>query len=226
MALSLFLAGLAGGFTHCVGMCGPFVLAQADAARANGICLRSLRQAPLALLAPYHLGRLLGYTILGAIAGFSGSLLVLGANNFRLPFALLLLLAALLLTAQAVPALARVRLFKFGGLPQTLATRIKSLIGAPGVGRGVLLGFLLSALPCGMIYGALAAAGASGSALAGAISMAAFASGTIPALALLAVIGRFFGRQAGPLAERLRPFLFGLNAIILTALAIRILSGM
>ncbi len=224
LAFSLFLVGLAGGFAHCATMCGPFVLAQADSARANGICLRNLQQAPVALLLPYHLGRLLGYSVLGAIAGFSGSLLVLAAN-FRLPFALLLLLAAFLLAAQAVPALGRIRLFRLGGVPQALSARIKGLIGTPGVLRGVLLGVMLSALPCGMIYGALAAAGASGSALAGAISMAAFALGTVPALILLAIIGRFFGRQAGPLAEKLRPFLFGLNAVILTGLAVRIMLG-
>jgi hypothetical protein len=28
LSLALFLAGLAGSFTHCVGMCGPFVIAQ------------------------------------------------------------------------------------------------------------------------------------------------------------------------------------------------------
>ena len=31
VAAALFLAGLAGGVTHCAGMCAPFVLAQAGA---------------------------------------------------------------------------------------------------------------------------------------------------------------------------------------------------
>jgi sulfite exporter TauE/SafE len=31
MVGALFLAGLAGGVTHCAGMCAPFVLAQAAA---------------------------------------------------------------------------------------------------------------------------------------------------------------------------------------------------
>ncbi len=49
---------------------------------------------------------------------------------------------------------------------------------------------LLSGLPCGLLYAAVAAAAATGSALAGAIAMAAFAAGTIPALAVVAVAGR------------------------------------
>ena len=45
-------------------------------------------------------------------------------------------------------------------------------------GLGVVLGFL----PCGLLYGALAAAGGTGSAIDGALAMAAFAVGTVPAL--------------------------------------------
>ena len=32
LLLAMFLMGLAGGATHCAGMCAPFVLAQAAAA--------------------------------------------------------------------------------------------------------------------------------------------------------------------------------------------------
>ncbi|HZX85481.1 MAG TPA: sulfite exporter TauE/SafE family protein, partial [Reyranella sp.] len=45
-------------------------------------------------------------------------------------------------------------------------------------GLGVVLGFL----PCGLLYGALAAAGGTGSPTDGALAMAAFALGTMPAL--------------------------------------------
>ncbi len=43
-------------------------------------------------------------------------------------------------------------------------------------------GLMLSALPCGLLYGALAGAAATGSALGGALAMAAFVTGTVPAL--------------------------------------------
>src|SRR5919199_2082920 len=64
---ALFLAGLAGGATHCSTMCAPFVLAQASVGMgAGGGVLRRLSGAALA---PYHLGRMLGYGALGALAG-------------------------------------------------------------------------------------------------------------------------------------------------------------
>lgn len=68
VAPALFLAGLAGGFTHCAGMCAPFVLAQAGTAASRGGEGMVARLCGAALL-PYHLGRMLGYAPLGALAG-------------------------------------------------------------------------------------------------------------------------------------------------------------
>ena len=62
-------------------------------------------------------------------------------------------------------------------------------------GSDELLGLSLSALPCGLLYGALVAAASAGSALAGALAMAAFALGTVPALVGVGLLGRFFGRR-------------------------------
>ena len=82
VAAALFLAGLAGGATHCAGMCGPFVLAQvaarADRANTGG----ALRRLGGAALLPYHAGRLLGYALLGAVAGGAAGLLA-AATGWR-----------------------------------------------------------------------------------------------------------------------------------------------
>ncbi|WP_198378436.1 sulfite exporter TauE/SafE family protein, partial [Neoroseomonas rubea] len=97
---ALFMAGLAGGATHCAGMCGPFVIAQsaavADRAAAGGMLARLSGAA----LAPYHLGRGLGYGLLGALAGGFAGLVALG-TGLRFLLAALLALAALLMLAQA-----------------------------------------------------------------------------------------------------------------------------
>ncbi|MFC7691201.1 sulfite exporter TauE/SafE family protein [Paeniroseomonas aquatica] len=105
-----------------------------------------------------------------------------------------------------------------------IARRAGPLLQRPGPGRSFLLGLLLSALPCGLLYGALAGAAGSGSALAGALSMAAFVAGTLPALIGLALLGRLFRRQAEPLLRRIAPWLQGFNALVLLALAIRLLA--
>jgi sulfite exporter TauE/SafE len=219
---ALFLAGLAGGATHCAGMCAPFVLAQvaatADAAASGG----TLRRLAGAALLPYQLGRCIGYTALGALAGgFAG---LLGrAGGLRWALAALLLLAALLMLAQSwqrlgalLPRLPVPRLHAF------LQTRLRPLLAAPTGRRGVLLGMMLSALPCGLLYGALAGAAASGSALGGALGMLAFVLGTVPALVGVALLGRLFGRRNGPAMRMAGAALFTLNAVVLTGMAARL----
>src|SRR3954468_13375587 len=74
LAGALFLTALAGGFAHCSTMCSPFVLAQLPVG-ADGSATRLARLSSGALL-PYHLGRLTTYTLLGALAGGFGSVIV------------------------------------------------------------------------------------------------------------------------------------------------------
>jgi uncharacterized protein len=226
---AMFLAGLAGGATHCATMCAPFVLAQAAAgaeASAGGGVLRRLSGAALL---PYHLGRMLGYGALGALAGGAAGLLA-WASGLRLLLAALLVLAAALMFGQASQRLAAwmprpawaTRLTPH--LPAALERRVGALLTAPTGGRGALLGLLLSALPCGLLYGALAGAAASGSALAGALAMVAFVLGTVPALVGVALLGRLFGRRQGPALRLASAGLFALNGVVLLAMAARLLA--
>ena len=217
---ALFLMGLAGGASHCAAMCGPFVLAQAAA--GQGLEGGRLARLSGALLLPYHLGRGIGYATLGALAGgFAAAAALVPWLGWVPP--VLLLLAALAMLAQAVPALAR-WLPHGGFLGGAIARRIGPLLQRPGAGRSFLLGLLLSALPCGLLYGALAGAAGSGSALAGALTMAAFVAGTVPALVGLALLGRIFRRQAEPWLRRVAPWLYVFNAVVLLALAWRLLA--
>jgi hypothetical protein len=72
-----------------------------------------------------------------------------------------------------------------------------------------------------LLYGALAAAAASGSALGGALGMAAFAAGTVPALVGVGLAGAFFGRRFAPALRLVAVPLLLLNATVLAALALR-----
>ena len=164
---ALFLAGLAGGATHCAAMCAPFVLAQLRPDNAGGAMLQRLSGAALL---PYHAGRMLGYATLGALAG-AGAGLFSQITGLRWLLALLLAAAALLMAAQAAERLglaARLHLPALP-LPAALNAPLHRLLTKPGGRSGFALGVLLSALPCGLLYAALAAAAASGSALGGAL---------------------------------------------------------
>lgn len=226
---ALFLAGLVGGFAHCAGMCGPFVLAQvattdtagaaAPGPRADGLALRRLATGTLPA---YQLGRLTTYTALGAAAGgLGGAFLELG--DLRWLAATFLGAAALLFLVEALRGGVTLRFLPSsrltGPMARLIARGAAPLLGPPGALRHYVLGVTLGFLPCGMLYAALAAAGATGDAGAGAVAMAGFAIGTMPALALVGVLGSLGAvrwRQAARLV--VRP-VFLLNAATLAAMA-------
>ncbi|MGD9538689.1 MAG: sulfite exporter TauE/SafE family protein [Alphaproteobacteria bacterium] len=224
---ALALAGLIGGALHCAPMCGPFVLAQ-SAQRGTARSGRFGRFV-VSVALPYQLGRLTTYAALGALSGGVGGAVV-ALSGFRWLAAALLLVAAVLLIAQAlkalgaplpIPARMAVALNRFGA---PLARRIGRANGkfshAPPMLRGYALGVLLGFLPCGLLYGALFAAASSGSLLAGALIMAAFAAGTVPALSILAATGHAAARRWPLALQRISGVALALGAGLSAAFAV------
>jgi sulfite exporter TauE/SafE len=222
LVAAMALAGLAGGATHCAGMCAPFVLAQ-GAARAGlpggGGTLARLAGAALF---PYHLGRALGYAALGAAVGTASGLAALGGGAARPWLALPLLLAAVLMLAQGCARLGWAPRLPAPRMPRAMGRAVGALVSAPTGWRGVALGLLLSGLPCGLLYGALAGAAAAGSAVGGALAMAAFAAGTAPALVGVGLLGRIFHRRFGPALRPAAAALLVVNAALLGLMAARV----
>ena len=214
---SLFLAGLVGGALHCAGMCGPFVLSQvvADTERPTASTYGEWRRLAGAALLPYHLGRLTTYTLLGAFAG-SVTALFAATATFAWLSGGLLILAACLMVLQALG-------WSLGGSGGRMATLLALPARRLAAGRhaatryalGVILGFL----PCGLLYGALAAAAGTATAAEGAAVMAAFALGTAPALVAVGWGGLIVRRRLRESARWLAtPLLLG-NAALMLALA-------
>jgi hypothetical protein len=176
--IAAFVAGLAGS-GHCLAMCGG--MASLLAARQHNA--RPVRQA-----FSYNLGRILSYSIAGAIVGMLGQLLVLGsgmqaiAGHLRLVTGIIIVLAGLTL-------LFGNRLFKpFEAIGSAFWKRIAPLAvsslkneqsGSPGV---FWLGMLWGWLPCGMTYAMLATASVTADPLHAAGLMAAFGLGTLPSM--------------------------------------------
>lgn len=223
---SLFIAGLVGGAGHCVAMCGPFVIAQSvsrlEARPAAD--MREFHRLTGAALFPYHFGRMTTYMALGGLAAtLAGGFM--DATGMRWLSAGLLALAALLFLGYGIRRFS-VRLPGSGGggegwWSRTVGPRIRPLFARPTGVRGYLLGIVLGFLPCGLLYGALAAAAASGGALAGTFVMAAFAAGTVPALMVVGFAGHAVGRRWQGTVTRLTPALMVLNALILSFMAWR-----
>jgi uncharacterized protein len=226
LVLGLLLAGAAGGAMHCGPMCGGFVLGQvADRmARLPAAALCERRRLSAGLLLPYHLGRLTTYAGLGAAA--AGSVAVLGrAPWFGDVSAALLGLAALFFLSESlrrlVPRLGR-HLPGAGPMPGPWArgvARLAARIDRARPGGGYLLGVALGFLPCGFLYSALTAAAAAGRPALGAAGMAAFALGTVPALAVVGLAGQAAGWRFQRGVARFAPAVLAGNATLLLLLA-------
>jgi sulfite exporter TauE/SafE len=216
LAASLFLAGLGGSALHCVGMCGPFVLSQVMS-DAEAIDRKSnygeWRRLAGAALLPYHLGRLVTYSALGATAGAATALFASTAI-FGWLSALLLVLGAALMIAQA-----------FGlvlvATPQApLINRIAApLASSRHPMARFALGLVLGFLPCGLVYAALGAAAGSGSILDGALGMAAFSVGTMPALVAVGWGGILLRRRWQDSARWIAAPLLVITSVMMLALA-------
>jgi uncharacterized protein len=162
LLVAAFLMGLAGG-PHCLAMCG------AACAGVGGVSVRS--QASL------HLGRVLGYGLLGALlGGVAGSALWLSQQ--------MLWLKPVWLTLQAGILAWGLVLLLFGRQPQFVQQPLNRALGRWRVRARTspqLLGagMAWALVPCGLLYSALLLALLSGGPVQGALVMMAFATATV-----------------------------------------------
>lgn len=178
------------GSVHCAAMCGPFA------------CLAASHGGPPRLAShwTYQAGRLGGYLLLGALAGGAGHWLdqaSIAAGLGRVAAGIM----AVLLLGWGLHALLTHRGNRLGELrlPDAVTRRAGAMLRAlsrqPSALRGSATGLLTALLPCGWLWVFVAAALGTGSALTGAMVMAVFWAGSVPALALVvAGAARLAGR--------------------------------
>ena len=173
--MGALLIGLAGG-VHCVGMCSGI----AGALRFATPPAHSHWPYTLS----YNAGRILSYTLFGAVAGFIGQLSVQGLPG---AFPVLKVISALLLLAMAAYLgrwwLGLRRLEQAGGfIWKHLQPISKRFIPFRHPVAALPYGMIWGWLPCGLVYSALSWAMVSGSSASGALVMLCFGLGTLPAL--------------------------------------------
>ena len=171
----MFYTAIAMGFVgslHCIGMCGPLVLAMPYGrfSKAKRIVARSL----------YQSGRLFTYAMLGLILGVLG----MSANLFGGQQHLSIGLGILLILTIIIPHLFR----RFNSNPVYLSlnkwvkTSLSKSINFDSYPAFFISGMLNGLLPCGLVWLALSSALALGNGIQSSLFMLFFGLGTLPAM--------------------------------------------
>jgi len=181
-----FLAGLAGAW-HCWTMCGGLVggaflgLGGRQDARAPSVSRQALPQLA------YHGGRVLAYTLIGALAAGIGQAIVLTGGVGR---------------AQGVLyVVAGVGVMLAGALAMRRRAGCAARTEACGSARAAPLtfaiaGFLNGLMPCALVFSLTLKAATAPSIATGAAWLFAFGLGTVPAMLLAGVLAHWLGGQS------------------------------
>ncbi len=174
-----FTIGLLGSF-HCIGMCGPVVMAlPLNIAEKRQVLFQSLL---------YHLGRITTYSLMGLFMGMMGWGIVIA--GYQKIFSVTL---GVVLIASVLFSLSFEKMFynihwvrRYLNL---LKNRLGKLLRIKSNSSAFKVGLLNGLLPCGLVYIALASSVAVGGILEGGLYMAAFGSGTLPMMIGVMAIG-------------------------------------
>lgn len=190
--LSIITIAFLGSFGHCVGMCGGIVIAYSSTKVQQQ--WNKLEQSSAHIL--YSFGRVVTYSILGAIFGLIGSVVTFSnsANG------ILLFIAG---TAMVLAGLSLLGKLKFLTLIEHSVsksswyqTNFKVLLASQTLFSFFLLGMLNGLLPCGFVYFFAITAASTADPLYGALVMAIFGLSTIPAMFSLGFFVGLFKQSA------------------------------
>lgn len=206
-ALALLL-GLASGFSHCIGMCGIFVVSYAGGQTSRGAGRHLL----------FHGGRLAALAGLGVAGGAIGALghqWASAQSAISLTVGVVMLGLALGL-AGVIPKFRLPEPDVLGAGGGILRRAYLRALQSKHALKPLLIGVFVGLLPCGLTYNALMATFTLRP-LSGALLMLCFGLGTVPGLLALAVFGKALG---GGLLTRLpfRAAMTRVSALFLAAL--------
>lgn len=195
--MAAFMFGLMGS-AHCIGMCGG-IMSTLSLARGSGY------SAAVSLLA-YNSGRIMTYSIAGAIVAGFGTLLtdqLMTAGIILRVFASIMLIAMALYLANWWKGLVYVE--NIGrGLWKYLQPFASRLMPVRSSGQALLLGLIWGWLPCGLIYSVLIWTLSASSPAQGSLIMLAFGLGTLPSMLLTgALAAQFRQLSQSPLLRNL-----------------------
>ncbi len=200
------LTGLLGS-GHCLGMCGGLIsaLSLSLAKQQHNLFFQTL----------YHGGRIITYSLIGALVGWLGSVLAY-ANYFHGVMRLALVGSDLFIiviglgTAGLFQHINIMRL-NLPGTVQAISCGARILSRLPNALTALPLGLLMGFLPCGFLYSMVITAAQTSSISRGSLTMLFFGLGTSPALFL-------FGSTVGWLSQQSRTWMLRAAGFLVAAM--------
>lgn len=193
------------GSLHCIGMCGPLVIAVPSSTqkRWKYFVERIL----------YNFGRAITYGIIGAGLGLIGKNILIGVQQD-----LSIIIGVTIIFTVVIPFSLKSKLEKISPL-KFIYGFVKQKFSVLMQKRGMIalftLGMLNGLLPCGLVYTALIGAAAVADPFHSALFMIVFGVGTIPALVVVSVTGKLVSVKFRSLFTRAIPVLSMVLAVIL-----------
>jgi len=187
MDIALIVSALGLGFAtgfHCIGMCGPIALSMGlTRQQRTNFYLQNIT---------YQLGRIVTYSLLGAILGIIGE-----GFEFAGFQRVLTIMAGVLLIIMSLFSFAKsdytYRIPFINKLLQKLKANLGNILQKADYSSRFTTGLLNGFLPCGMVYMALTASIASGGIWQGAVFMGLFGLGTFPFMFAVVLFGNLIG---------------------------------
>lgn len=201
--ISGFLLGFLGSL-HCIGMCGPIVLALPQ--NENKLLLVINR-----LL--YNLGRVVTYSFMGLVLGLLGGQIKLAGLQEIASIATGVIIILVVLTPSKIKAaLNGIKpVSRFNELIKKGFSRLFKMKSLTGL---FLIGIINGFLPCGFVYVALAGAITQADLASSILFMAFFGVGTIPVMFVASIATSFIKIKSGFQVRKLIPVLAVILAII------------
>jgi uncharacterized protein len=171
--VTAFVVGLVASVSTCLAVVGGLVLS------VSATYVRSETEwKPQAL---FHVGRFVGFFVLGGILGLLGSAIQVGLYGSMV----LGVVVSLVMLVLGIQLLGVTKHIRFITLPKNVLRFCMSFVSRAGSVAPLLLGVVTFFLPCGFTQAMQVVALSSGSFITGAFVMTLFAVGTFPVLALL-----------------------------------------
>ncbi|MHB1049841.1 MAG: sulfite exporter TauE/SafE family protein [Bacteroidota bacterium] len=202
--LAAITLGLLGSM-HCIGMCGPLVLAVPSAAHTRiGFIIERI---------VYNSGRAATYGIMGAVFGVVGKSILVNVQQD-----LSIVVGVLILLTVALPFGFRSQIEKYSPLKYAygfVKRQFGVIIQKRGIAALFVLGMLNGLLPCGLVYTALVGAAAVADVWGSALFMIVFGFGTIPALVAVSLTGKLLSVKYRSILTKAIPVFSIILALIL-----------